>query len=290
MERILVTGGKGMLGTAIAERLADQADLLLVDYEEMDVADRDSVRRRFREFRPELVIHCAAMTDVDGCERDPAAAHRVNEGGTEIVAAECSAAACPLVHVSTDFVFDGGKGVPYVEDDQPSPISAYGRSKLGAEEHVRRLVENHYIVRTAWSFAPWGHNFVLSILRFARERGELRVVDDQVGSPTYTPDLADGIRRLTRTGAFGTYHMTNSGVVSRYQFAREILSLAGMGSVPVEPIKSHELEQPAARPPFSALQSDRLAGAGVAPLRPYREALAECVRRLPLADDPGETA
>ena len=289
MKRVLVTGGKGMLGRAIAERLTDKVDLLLVDVDELDVADREAVGQRFADFRPELVMHCAAMTDVDGCETDPEAARRVNEQGTEAVACACAASGCPLVHISTDFVFDGSTDRPYVEDEPPSPISVYGKSKLRAEEHVRRLVSHHYIVRTAWSFAPWGHNFVLSILRFARERGELKVVDDQVGSPTYTPDLAEGLCRLSRTESFGTYHMTNSGVVSRYGFACEILSLAGMGHVPVQPISSRDLNQPAARPAYSALASNRLAAAGLAPLRPYREALAECVERLETMQTEGES-
>ena len=288
MERILVTGGKGMLGTAIAERFpSDEAELLLLDLPELDVTADEIVGDQMRAWRPDLAVHCAAMTDVDGCETDPEAARRVNELGTEIVAAQCAARGCPLIHLSTDIVFDGEKTTPYVEEDPPAPISVYGRSKLRAEEHVRRLVGNHYIVRTAWTFAPWGHNFVRSILRVARERGELSVVDDQVGSPTYAPDLAEGLWRLSRTQAFGTYHMTNSGVVSRYQFAREILARAGMADVPVRPIKSAELNQPAARPASSALASDRLSQVGIPPLRAYQEALTECIERLKL-DDSGD--
>jgi len=285
MKRVLVTGGKGMLGTAIAERFpSEEAELLLLDLPEFDVTDGEAVRDQVRAWRPDLAVHCAAMTDVDGCETDPEAARRVNEVGTEIVAAQCAAHGCPLIHISTDFVFDGEKATPYVEDDPPRPISVYGRSKLRAEGHVRRLVGNHYIVRTAWTFAPWGHNFVLSILRLARDRGELAVVDDQVGSPTYAPDLADGLWRLSRTPAFGTYHMTNSGIVSRYRFAREALARAGMADVPVRAIKSAELNQPAARPAFSALASDRLSQIGIPPLRPYQEALSECLDRLKSTD------
>jgi dTDP-4-dehydrorhamnose reductase len=281
MQRILVTGGKGMLGTAIAERFPrDEAKLLLLDLPEFDVTEPEAVGDRIGTSRPDLVIHCAAMTDVDGCETNPDAAFRVNSLGTENVAAGCAAAGCPLVHISTDFVFDGRKTTPYTEDDAPAPISVYGSSKLRAEEAVRRRLPRHFIVRTAWSFAPWGRNFVRTILRLARERGELRVVDDQVGSPTYTPDLADGLWRLSRSQAFGTYHMTNGGVVSRHWFAREILSLAGMGEVPIAPIASDDLDQPARRPAYSALASDRLQKIGVPPLRPYQEALTECVERL----------
>jgi dTDP-4-dehydrorhamnose reductase len=285
MKRILVTGGKGMLGTAIAERFpSDEAELLLLDLPQFDVTDHGAVRDRMEAWRPDLVIHCAAMTDVDGCETDPEAAQRVNELGAETVAAQCAAHGCSMMHISTDFVFNGKKTTPYVEDDPPAPISVYGWSKLRAEEHAGRLVRRHYIVRTAWTFAPWGHNFVRSILRLAKERGELRVVDDQAGSPTYAPDLADGLWRLSQTEAFGTYHMTNSGVVSRYRFAREILSLAGMSDVPISPIKSEELNQAAARPAFSALASNRLSRIGIRPLRAYQDALAECMDRLKLDD------
>jgi dTDP-4-dehydrorhamnose reductase len=272
MERILVTGAKGMLGRALREQCPSGCEVLAVDVEEMDVTSAQEVRRCFAEFGPEVVIHCAAMTDVDGCEADPDAAHRVNVAGTRNVVEACGAAR--LIHVSTDFVFDGRRETPYAEEDAPAPISVYGRTKLAAEGCVRERGGNHAVVRTAWTFAPWGRNFVRSILKAAREKGRLRVVTDQVGSPTYAPDLAAALWQLIATDQRGVFHLTNSGIVSRYDFAREIVAAAGMGNVPVEPIESEELNQPAPRPAFSALANTKLPA-----LRHYREALADCIAR-----------
>ena len=281
MKRILVTGGRGMLGTAIARRCPrDEAELLPLDLPEFDVTDPDAVRERMAASQPELVIHCAALTDVDACETDPSRALAVNATAALDLARECAARHVPMVYVSTDFVFDGDRREPYTEEDPTHPISVYGETKLAGEAHTRATLAEHTIVRTAWTFAPWGRNFVRSILRAAREKPELRVVDDQVGSPTYAPDLADGLWRLIATGAYGAYHLTNQGVVSRYEFARQILVAAGLGDVPVIRIKSAELNQPARRPSFSALVSVRLPAIGLPLLRPYREALAECVAEI----------
>ncbi|MBM3474955.1 MAG: dTDP-4-dehydrorhamnose reductase [Armatimonadetes bacterium] len=231
------------------------------------------VRRCLAGFRPDAVIHCAAMTDVDGCETDPDSARRINLEGTRNVVEGCGDAR--LIHLSTDFVFDGRRTTPYAEDDLPAPISVYGSTKLAAEDCVREAAPDHAIVRTAWTFGPWGRNFVLSILRAAREQGRLQVVADQVGSPTYAPDLAAALWRLVATDRRGVFHLVNSGVVSRYDFAREIVIAAGMGDVPVEAVTSAELNQPAMRPPYSALANTKLPA-----LRHYREALADCLARL----------
>jgi len=276
LTRILITGAKGMLGRALLARRPPGFDVLPVDVDEVDVTSREAVRQCFADFGPDAVIHCAAMTDVDGCEADPDAARRINADGARNVAATC-ADTVRLVAISTDFVFDGRKAEPYVEDHRPAPISVYGSTKLAGEEHVRALAANHAIVRTAWTFAPWGRNFVLSILRAAREKGRLRVVDDQVGSPTYTPDLAEALWRLVAGDDRGTFHLVNSGIVSRFGFAREIVAAAGLGDVPVEPIGSADLAQPARRPPYSALANTKLP-----PLRHYREALADCIARVTL--------
>ncbi|MGQ9729785.1 MAG: dTDP-4-dehydrorhamnose reductase [Candidatus Zipacnadales bacterium] len=274
MSRVLITGGKGMLGRALSECVPPCHDSWFVARDELDITDVGAVQALFAEFRPHLVLHCAALTNVDGCETDPQAAERVNVQGTEHVARACGTTA-RLVYISTDFVFDGRRTEPYTEDDLPAPLSVYGHTKLEGEKRVRTLAPNHVIVRTAWTFAPWGHNFVLSILRAARERGYLRVVDDQVGSPTYALDLANALWTLAEERTTGVYHITNTGAVSRYELAKEIISLAGMSDIPIEPIKSVELNQPARRPAYSALASKRRL-----PLRPYGEALAECIRRI----------
>ncbi len=281
MRRVLITGGKCMLGRSLVERIGDEAEVLAVDIDEINVTNEKATRRCVEEFRPDLVIHCAALTDVDKCEDDPDVVYLVNAQAPQLLASLCAESGAAMVQVSTDFVFDGKGSEPYTEDSPTSPISVYGASKLDGEERVRAKLAEHFIVRTAWTFAPWGHNFVRSIIRAAKERGALTVVDDQVGCPTYAPDLADGIWRLAATTAYGTYHMTNAGIVSRLQFARDIVAAAGLSNVPVDPIKSADLNQPAARPAYAPLASVNLPKAGIAPLRPYAEALAECINRLP---------
>ena len=274
MTRVLITGGRGMLGRALLERQPAGLVVLTADLPEVDVASAEAVRECFRDFGPDTVVHCAAMTDVDGCETDPQAAWRANVEASKTVAAACRESV-RLVALSTDFVFDGRQTRPYTEADAPAPLSVYAGTKLAGEERVRALAANHAIVRTAWAFAPWGRNFVLAILRAAREQGRLRVVTDQVGSPTYALDLADALWTLAATDGRGTFHVTNAGVVSRYDFAREIVAAAGMAEVPVEPIRSADLGQPATRPAYSALASTRRPA-----LRHYGEALAECLGRM----------
>jgi dTDP-4-dehydrorhamnose reductase len=262
-----------MLGRALRERLPEGVEALFVDLDELDVTDSGAVAAAVADFGPGTVLHCAAMTDVDGCETDPERARLVNVEGTRNVASACGDRV-RLVHVSTDFVFEGEAGRPYDEEAATAPISEYGRTKLEAERLVRGLCPNHAIARTAWTFAPWGRNFVRSILRAARERGSLRVVTDQVGSPTYALDSAEALWRLASSEARGTFHVVNSGIVSRCEFAREICMAAGLTDVAIEPIRSADLGQPARRPAYSALANTKLP-----PLRDYHEALADCLRR-----------
>lgn len=224
--------------------------------------------------RPAWVVHAAAWTDVDGCERDPERADLVNGEGTRRVAEACRACGAVLVYLSTDYVFDGRKGAPYVETDPVSPLSAYARSKVAGEEAVRAVSPRWAIVRTAWLFGVSGKNFVKTIVEKAAAGGPLRVVDDQVGSPTYARDLAAAIACLASRGLSGTYHVTNAGSCSWYEFTRAILTEAGMPHVPVAPMTTAELGRPAARPAFSVLANHAWAGAGLRPLRPWREALS----------------
>lgn len=274
MTRVLVTGGKGMLGRALVERRPPKVEILAVDVDELDVTSAAAVRACFADFSPQAVIHCAALTDVDGCETDPEAARLVNVEGTQNIATACGHT-IRLIHISTDFVFDGQKNAPYAEDDPPRPINAYGASKLAAEERVLTLAANYAIVRTAWTFAPWGRNFVLAILEAARKTRHLRVVADQTGSPTYALDLAGALWQLLAQERRGTFHLVNSGVVSRYEFAREIVEAASLGDVTIQPIRSADLSQPALRPSYSALANTKLP-----PLRHYRQALVDCLARI----------
>ena len=273
--RILITGAKGQLGLALQRALACHA-VTPVDLPAADVTDRTALPAIFAAAAPELVIHCAAYTDVDGCARDPAVAYRVNAYGTQNVALACRAAGAALVHISTNEVFGGDEPNGYEEWMPHAPRNPYGRSKAAAEAHVRALLSRAYIVRTAWLYAPGGRNFIHAILRRARETGEVRVVTDEVGNPTYAADLATAIARLIETEQYGVYHFVNSGACSRWAFANEILRQAGVAARNV-PILSSAYPRASTPPPFAALHNRAGAALGIT-LRPWAEALADYLR------------
>jgi len=244
------------------------------DLPELDITDREAIRRAIREFRPDVVIHAAAWTDVDGCAREPERAFRVNALGTQNVALACAEAGAALLYISTNEVFDGTATEPYREWDPVRPINPYGRSKAAGEWFVSHLLTRFYIVRTAWLYAPGGRNFPHRILQLANERGALRVVVDEVSNPTYAPDLAAAIAALIRTEAYGIYHLTNSGYCSRYEFACAILRMSGRTDVPVEPITLDQFQRDSTPPRFAPLANTAAAALGIV-LRPWEEALAE---------------
>ncbi len=273
--RILITGANGQLGLALQQTLAGHA-LTLVDLPAVDVTDRASLAAVFATAVPELVIHCAAYTDVDGCARNPELAYRVNTFGTQNVALACRAGGSALVHISTNEVFAGDEPAGYEEWMPHAPRNPYGRSKAAAEAHVRALLNRAYIVRTAWLYAPGGRNFIHAILRRARETGEVRVVTDEVGNPSYAADLAEAIARLIETGQYGVYHFVNSGACSRWAFANEILRQAGVAARNV-PILSSAYPRASTPPPFAALHNHAGAALGIT-LRPWAEAVADYLR------------
>ncbi|MHB0912265.1 MAG: dTDP-4-dehydrorhamnose reductase [Armatimonadota bacterium] len=281
--KILLTGAGGMLGHDLVEALSGH-ELVTTDvagdYRRMDITDSEAVLDTIGEVRPDLVIHSAAYTDVDGCSANPDLAFKVNAAGTWNVAAACAEHGAAMVYVSTDFVFDGEKGSPYTEYDTPNPVSAYGASKYAGEVHVRTLVPRHYIVRTAWLYGLHGKSFPRTMVRVAREGKPLRVVADQVGSPTCTVDLAETIRRLIETPLYGTYHVTNSGSCSWHEFAVRTLALAGITGVEVQPIDSDEWPTPTKRPKYSVLRHYSLELQGRDDLRSWEEALADFTARL----------
>ena len=220
--------------------------------EELDITDLKAVRRAVADVRPACVINCAAYTEVDGAEVETAKAFAVNALGVRNLASVCRELDVVLVHFSTDYVFDGKKQAPYFIFDPPSPLNAYGRSKLYGEEYLKRIAPRYYLIRTSWLFGIGGKNFVETVLRLAREKGELRVVDDQRGCPTYTRDLSRAVLDLIATHAYGVYHITNAGDTTWYGFAREILWAAGLRAS-LRPIGSEELGRPAPRPANSVL-------------------------------------
>ncbi len=272
--KVLVTGARGMLGRDLCEALSGRQEVVGVDLEDFDVTVEAAVRDALAAAKPEAVVHCAAWTDVDGCERDPTRAFQHNAQGTWNVAAAAAETGAAVVYMSTDYVFDGKKGEPYTEFDAPNPLNVYGASKLAGEGAVRDLVPRHYIVRSAWLFGAGGENFVSTILKAAADRDEIRVVGDQFGSPTYARDLADAIANLVLSERLlpGTYHLVNSGVCSWAELAAEALTAAGK-SVRVEPITSAEWPSPAPRPAYSALRSRWLELQSIPALRDWREAV-----------------
>lgn len=275
--RVLISGGQGQLGRALQEALAEH-ELLAPSHQELDVTDPAGVRQAIDGVRPEVVIHAAAWTDTAGCEREPERALLVNGEGSRLVAEACLRAGAAMLYVSTNEVFDGLKGEPYREEDEPNPLNAYARSKLAGERYVQSLLDRHYIVRTAWLYGAGRSSFPEKIVRAAREQGSLRLVTDEVASPTWTVELAGAIARLIREPAWGVYQVTNSGYCSRLEWGLEVLRLAGLGSVAVEPISQQEFGAPYRKPAFSALANVKAAGLGIE-LRAWQEALAEHFRR-----------
>jgi dTDP-4-dehydrorhamnose reductase len=267
----VITGCLGQLGRSLCETLANRT-LLLLDLPDGDVAD-PAIIATIADFQPEVVIHPAAYTNVDGAEREPDIATRANVWGTQNVALACQRANAPLVYISTNEVFDGTSERSYQEWDVPNPINAYARSKAAGERVVRSLLQRFYIVRVAWLFAPGGSNFVTKIIAAADKLGALRVVDDELANPTYAPDVAQAIARLIETSHFGIYHFTNSGFCSRYEFAREILRLAGRDGIPITPIPSSEWQRLSTPPQRAILANTAGAELGIT-LRPWQEALA----------------
>jgi len=280
--RVLITGGSGQLGTDLARACAAAGDdVVAIDRAQLDVADRSAVDDVVLGGRFDVVCNAAAWTAVDDCEADPDRAFRVNALACRWLADACRRAGTHLVHVSTDYVFDGTKASPYTEWDEPAPRSVYGASKLAGEREVRFLLPGATVVRTSWVFGVHGHNMVKTVLSL-RDRDELAFVDDQRGCPTATADLAAALRQLAVERLPGTFHVTNQGATTWFGFVRDVLELAGEDPAKVRPITTAELDPPRAapRPANSVLDGAAFRLAGRPPLRHYREALREVVEAL----------
>ncbi|WP_129126651.1 dTDP-4-dehydrorhamnose reductase [Geomonas oryzae] len=266
---ILVVGSKGMLGQELMALYGDRARG--VDIDDIDITDLASVQRVLTTIKPSVVINAAAYTDVDGCQDNAERAMEVNGEGVGYLAMVSKEIGAKLVQVSTDYIFDGKKGTPYLEDDLASPLSVYGESKLAGEMNAW-FNPNHLIVRTQWLYGHGGKNFVETMLRLAKDKKEISVVDDQIGSPTWTGDLALAIKALLEKGCEGVYHAANAGFVSWNGFAKEIFRLAGL-DVAVLAMTTEELGRPAPRPLYSTLDCGKLSrDTGFTP-QPWQEAL-----------------
>ena len=275
--RVLISGGQGQLGRALQAALADH-EVSAPGHANLDVTDAVLVRRAIEGFGPDVVVHAAAWTDTAGCEADQERALLVNGGGTRTVTEACARAGAAILYVSTNEVFDGETTDPYREEDEPNPINAYGRSKLEGERRLRSLLERYYIVRTSWLYGPGRLSFPEKIVQAAREQGWLRLVTDEVASPTWTVDLARAIARLTREPVWGVYHITNDGHCSRLEWAKEVLRLSGLDGVAVEATTLREFGAPYRKPAFSALANVDAARLGIR-VRPWQEALTEHLSR-----------
>lgn len=275
--KVLISGAGGQLGKALLGQPPPEPELAGLGHELLDIADPDQVEASFSRLQPDLAINAAAYTGVDAAETHSEQAFAVNAKGPENLARVCARADIPLIHISTDFVFDGKKDQPYRESDPIRPLSVYGESKAAGEAAVRRHLRRHLIVRTAWLYGPEGGNFVKTMLRLGREKAHLRVVADQQGSPTNAADLAAAIWSLARQTRerpdppWGTYHYCGNRITSWHGFATEIFRLAGQQGFPlkvqtVEPIPASQYPTPAVRPTFSALDCRKIQAAfGIVP-------------------------
>lgn len=277
---ILVTGSNGQLGHDVI-KLLENSEHRVYGYDRklMDITDEKAVFREVTKIKPDVIVHCAAYTNVDGAEKDQDGAYAVNTLGTKYLAMAAKEVDAKMVYVSTDYVFDGEAKEPYEVDSPTNPIGVYGKTKLGGEKAVKEILDKYYIVRTAWVFGKNGKNFVKTMLRLGKERGEIGVVADQYGSPTYTIDLAKFIIELIQTDKYGLYHATNSGTCSWYEFAVEIFKQAGL-NVKVNPLTTEQYPTPAKRPKFSVLSKKKIAEEGFTPLQHWQDALNTYLKEI----------
>jgi dTDP-4-dehydrorhamnose reductase len=269
-----------MLARAIAEVFSGREQVTGASHAEADIANEKSMRQILEAAQPDVVVNAAAFTDVDACETQKELAFRVNAEGPKILAVLCRELDIPLMHISTDYVFDGEKAEPYVEEDEPRPLSLYGQSKLEGERQVQKHLDRSWIVRVCGVFGPYRNNFVSLVAELGKKGQPIRIVKDQKLAPTYTFDAAAGIGRILRRGPYGIYHLTNQGFTSRIEFTKEILRQAGYENTPVIPISGEETKRPAPRPRNSQLENARLKAEKIERLPPWQEAVRRYLIQL----------
>ena len=279
--KILITGANGLLGHELSSLLKDHT-LILLSHSQLDISDSESVNKQIDSSSPDIIINSAAYTQVDACETNYDLAFQSNAIGPKNLAIKCKQLGIPLIHISTDYVFEGNekKNSPLVENDKLGPKTVYGKTKLEGEKMVQENCEKYFILRTAWLYGE-GKNFVKTMLSLSKKNKELKVVNDQIGSPTYAKDLAKAIKEIIekKSDKYGIYHVTNKGEVSWYEFAKKIFEIKNI-EIKVNPCTSEEFPRPAPRPHYSVLNNQKWINAGFTPLRNYEEALNEYLENL----------
>jgi dTDP-4-dehydrorhamnose reductase len=280
--KILLLGHKGMLGNDLLLKLNMGHEVAGLDKEEIDIVSASECKAAIKDIQPEIVINAAAYTNVDGCETEKDECFAVNAEAVKNIAEACRNKNICIIHFSTDYVFDGTSKQPYKEDHQCNPINTYGASKMAGERHLRSLSDNHILIRTSWLYGAKGKNFVQTILDKAKTTKKLKVVDDQIGSPTYTKDLAAAVDLLIEQDVRGIFHITNRGSCSWYQFAVKILQESGLDDVEVAPIKSDQLQRKAMRPAYSVLSMQKFIQTTGKTMQPWQLALQDYLKNCKL--------
>jgi dTDP-4-dehydrorhamnose reductase len=280
--KIVVTGSQGMLGTDMVQMLSRQHDVIGWDVHNCNILDAEQVERMTALYRPDVIIHTAAYTNVDLAESEPEAAMQLNVEGTRNLARAARPYGSRLLYISTDYVFDGTANEPYQEDQPPCPAGVYGKTKLQGEHIVQELLEPQAwsIVRIAWLYGKHGENFVSTMLNLAKEHDTLRVVHDQTGSPTYTKDVVRGIEALLAHQAAGIFHLTNSGTCSWYDLTQTIMDFAGISGITIQPITAAEFGRPAPRPAYSVLDTAKFTNATGQRPRHWKKGLREYLEEI----------
>ncbi|MDP3035129.1 MAG: dTDP-4-dehydrorhamnose reductase [Methanobacteriaceae archaeon] len=270
--KVLIIGSEGMLGHDLVEILSAENEISTTTIDTLDITDIEKTIETVKNINPDVVVHAAAFTDVDGSETNADLAYKVNVLGTRNVAVACSEVDAAIVYICTDYVFDGTKGSSYYEYDQTNPLGVYGKTKHQGEVCIRDILNKFYIVRTSWLYGFHGPNFITTMLKLAEKMDIISVVADQIGSPTYTVDLATAISELIKKPAYGIYHITNSDHCSWYEYAQEIFENAGI-DIELNPVSTEEFGSPAPRPKYSVLENYNWKMEGFPKIRSYKKAL-----------------
>ncbi|WP_394974404.1 dTDP-4-dehydrorhamnose reductase [uncultured Croceitalea sp.] len=283
MKSILVTGAKGQLGSSIQELVKDSNihKFVFTDSEQLDITNENKVTAFFNNTDFDYCINCAAYTAVDRAETEIESCYKINAEAVQILAKTCAKHRCILIHVSTDFVFDGKKIEPYIETDEPNPLNVYGLSKLKGENYIKEYLDSYFIVRTSWVYSEYGNNFVKTMLRLGAQKERLDVISDQYGSPTYARDLAEFIIALVHKDSkdFGIYHFSNRGNISWFDFATAIIAYSNNNTV-VYPIASIDYKVKALRPQYSVMNTIKAQNLLKKPIKEWRQSLSKCMEKL----------